>query len=340
MAEKKIARICWNTKGWCEPSGRAGKSTNSRAQECQVGYGHEEWLLDLDKLIDGYHYAYLQPIGASRERYVGNKYNISLFTIDSETKKRYWIGTIKDVEVTTKEQSRRAYDIYERNGWLREMEEQLESAGADADDFHGLDPDSFAVIRFRPRSLSLLDEPKEFSPKDPAVKATYYKLFNHEQSPRPLESSGSVFRAGHNAKKESTRRNRAGGSISVDLAHNRMQENIYKQLAKKHGKRNVGTERDNVDIKVQDSDGKLIFYELKTQSFIKSCLQEALGQLMIYAFYPNEKRAKKLVLVSPGTGTVPSEVKSFMKMLQKRFSIPIYYQAYNPETGLLDEDEY
>ncbi len=59
----KIARICWNSEGWQRPSGLDGKSSNPEAYEAQNGYGHEEWLLDTSKLIDGYHYAYVRRFG-------------------------------------------------------------------------------------------------------------------------------------------------------------------------------------------------------------------------------------------------------------------------------------
>ncbi len=68
MNEKKLARICWNSNSWQKPSGKYGKSKNPDAYEMIVGYGHEEWLLDLEKIIDGFHYAYLQAIGAHREK--------------------------------------------------------------------------------------------------------------------------------------------------------------------------------------------------------------------------------------------------------------------------------
>ena len=77
MAEDKIARICWNTEGWRNPSGPQGKSKNKRAYEHRVGYGHEEWLLDTTKLINGWDYAYLPPIGLHRQKYVGQAFNIS-----------------------------------------------------------------------------------------------------------------------------------------------------------------------------------------------------------------------------------------------------------------------
>ena len=80
MNEEKVARICWNTNNWQFPSGKAGKvsSDKSAAYETKTGYGHEEWLFDISKLINGYHYGHLQAIGQHRDKYQGEKFDISL----------------------------------------------------------------------------------------------------------------------------------------------------------------------------------------------------------------------------------------------------------------------
>ena len=64
--EEKIARICWNTNYWQKPSGKDGKSKDT--YELINGYGHEEWLFDKEKIIDGYHYSFLQGIKPYRKK--------------------------------------------------------------------------------------------------------------------------------------------------------------------------------------------------------------------------------------------------------------------------------
>lgn len=134
MVEEKIARICWSTNLWQKPSGPEGKSRNKKAYEYITGYGHEEWLLDTEKTIDGYHYSCLQAIGAHRDKYIGKKFNISLYSINNNTKERWWIGEIKNVEITTQDESKKIYKIYKRNKWLKEMESQLADVNADIKD--------------------------------------------------------------------------------------------------------------------------------------------------------------------------------------------------------------
>ena len=60
--ERRMARICWNDNGWVFPSGRLGKSKDKKSHEGKYGYGHEEWLMDTSKLINGYNYGFLEPI--------------------------------------------------------------------------------------------------------------------------------------------------------------------------------------------------------------------------------------------------------------------------------------
>lgn len=344
MAKNKIARICWNTEGWHKPSGKTGKSKGKEAYENRFGYGHEEWLLDPTKLIDGWHYAYLQPIGQHRSKYIGETYNISLYAINNETKKRWWLGRILDVVVTTPEESQKVYAIYKQKGWLKEMEEQLRNVNADVHDFREETvPENFAVIRYRPKSLDLLDTPLEFSRNDPAISANYYKLMNYKQKPNLLTNNNQFeFSSGHNQKKDKTKSTYEEHTSEVDLVHNRIQTKLYKQFVKQFGKENVGTEQDTgygsqIDLVLKDNE-RFIFYEIKTSYSVRLCIRKALSQLLEYGYYPENENAERLIVVSPNK--ITKEAKKYMKSLRKNFDIPVYYQSYNPETESLDETLY
>jgi hypothetical protein len=341
MTEDKISRICWNTEGWRKPSGKGGKTKHKEAYERQFGFGHEEWLLDTTKVLDSWHYAYLQPIGKHSSTYEGKSFNISLYSINDATKGRWWIGRILDVKVITPEDSKKVYLRYKKNGWLAEMEEQLREVGADIRGLRKTKPEDFVVIKFRPQSLELLDVPLEFSKNDPAIGATYYILLNHLKTPKLIVGSKKFeFIPGHKVKKGSTKSTYEGHSSNIDLVHNKIQTNIYQQLRKKFGKDNVGTESNTgygyqVDIAVKDIDGDYIFYEIKTSYSLRLCIREALAQLLEYAYYPNSNNAKKLIIVSPNP--INSEAKSYINNLRTRFKINIYYQYYNPEKEIIED---
>lgn len=342
MVEDKIARICWNTNYWQKPSGREGKSKNIKAYEKLTGYGHEEWLLDTEKTVNGYHYAYLQAIGAHRKKYIGKIFNISLYSINDATKERWWIGEIKNVMITTPQESESIYKTYKQNNWLKEMESQLQEVGADVKDFKGIPKNFFATIKFKPSDLYLLDEPKRFPRNDPAVTSDYYNLKSKYSDPKLIQG-GFVFASGHNKGKESTRRTYRSLEKDSDLFHNRMQTAIYKQLCKESGENNVGTEQDTgfgsrVDIAVKEQAGSVVFYELKTSNSIRQCIREGLSQLMEYSFFPNKTNASKLIIVSQNK--IDKDNKCYIKTLREKFSILIYYQQFNTETNQLGPNIY
>lgn len=342
MIKDKIARICWNTNYWQKPSGPEGKSKNKKAYEKLTGYGHEEWLLDTEKTIDGYHCAYLQAIGAHRDIYIGQKFNISLYSINDATKERWWIGEIRNVIVTTPKESKIIYKIYKQNNWLKEMEAQLQEVGADVNDFKKIPAESFAIIKFKPSDLHLLDEPKLFSSSDPAVTSDFYNLKNKISNPVFAQSEFD-FSPRHNKGKESTTISYKTSKKDNDLFHNRMQTTIYNQFCEKLGKENVGTEQDTgfgsrIDIVVKSKKQEFIFYELKTSNSIRQCIREGLSQLLEYSFFPDKKIASKMIIISQNK--IDEDNDKYLKSLRATFNIPVYYQHFNTETNKLETKEY
>ena len=130
---EKVARICWNTRDWKRPSGSEGKSRGKGAYENIVGFGHEEWLLDDSKLIDGYHYSFLQPINTKSKKYVGQTFDIHLFTFNPIHMKEY-VGCIHNVECISPEQAKQAYKYYQKCGWVKEMKDDVIYAGGSVTD--------------------------------------------------------------------------------------------------------------------------------------------------------------------------------------------------------------
>lgn len=57
-------------------------------------------------------------------------------------------------------------------------------------------------------------------------------------------------------------------------------------------------EEDWVDIKVDLGDS-LIFYEVKPFHLVEDCIRDGLAQVVLYGFYSEDKRPKKLVIVGP-----------------------------------------
>lgn len=345
VIEDKIARICWNDYGWQRPSGREGKSTNQKSYEYKVGYGHEEWLLDAEKLIDGYHYGYLQPVADAGLKYQGRVFNISLYSIaiNKETSERWWIGKINNAQVVSSDESKKAYAHYKKKGWFQEMIEQIKSVKGDEKDFLNNAPIAFVNIKFKSQDWQLLDPPQRISNKDKIIPATYYVLLNKTKEP-DLElpfGDDPDFTPGHTVRNEQRIAYYGQRKTEVDRFHSRMQDNVYKQLVKIHGNNNVRTERPigiglAVDLAVKDGTSE-IFYEFKTSNSVRICIREALSQLLEYSYYPNKERAKKLIIVSQNP--INKQAKNYLNKIRSQFNIPVCYKQYDTNKNCLEEIE-
>ncbi|MCD9480067.1 HNH endonuclease [Photobacterium phosphoreum] len=166
--KKKVARICWNSNGWVAPSGAEGKSKDKKSFEVNPGYGHEEWLCDFTKVIDGFKYSFLQGINTKKQAYQGLNFHITLYTMSDG--KKLAIGYIKHVECLTRADAEYAASIYERNGWFDEMSNDLNVIGADGSKVNEDD----ALLNFNIRF-----NPKDFIPYEPYVEIS--ELYNNHR---------------------------------------------------------------------------------------------------------------------------------------------------------------
>jgi hypothetical protein len=144
------------------------------------------------------------------------------------------------------------------------------------------------------------------------------------------------FQSGHKPRKTSSRRTAfVPKDASVDLAHNQLQTKLYKQLCNEFGEDNIGTEKSHIDI-IRRSGSNLIFYELKVGQDIRSCIREALSQLLEYSYWPDKSRATRLVIVAPCSPT--DAARKYLAFLRSRFGLPIYYQQINATSGVLSDE--
>lgn len=345
MPDEKIARICWNSNYWFYPSGRLGKSGDKKSYEYINGFGHEEWNFDTDKVVDGYVYGFLQQFNNKTSIHKGNIYNISFYSIEkinSYKNKKWWLGKIYSVEVISDEESERVYNIYKKNGWLSEMEADLRRLNLKLNAFKETSSDTFFNIRFKIYDMHLLDGPNKIEKSDPAIPSFYYNLLNKTQDPNFSKKTSRkfTFKPGHNPGKIETVTKSKGGKKDKSLFHNKIQTNIFNILEKKHKKGNVGTENElgyqtKVDIVVKTKTS-FIFYEIKTSQTAKAAIREAIGQIIEYAYWPDQKNAEKLVIVAPPSAT--DETKIYITRLRKKFNLPIFYQEYDVKNNILKDE--
>jgi len=147
----------------------------------------------------------------------------------------------------------------------------------------------------------------------------------------PSETS-FLFRPGHNEKKTgeivvfpTT------GATKANLLHNQIQNSLFIDLVKKYGEDYVGTEvptgqGTSIDIVVK-TDDFCWFYEIKTAKSVKTCIRQAIPQLLEYAYWDGKgDRANRLIIVSPLAITKEAEV--YLNYLRNTFRLEIFYEQY------------
>ncbi|MDQ7818183.1 MAG: hypothetical protein RDU14_14245 [Melioribacteraceae bacterium] len=340
IVEDKIARICWNTNGWIKPSGKDGKS-KSESHENTYGYGHEEWLFDFNKIIDGYHYGFLEPINKFHSKYAGNKFNILLYTIDSKANQKYWVGKINNVEVIDILKSSQVIQEYESNGWLEEMKSQLTAIMLDSDTLDNwIGNGQLFNIRFRVADLEkIYSSPIPVAPADARITLNRYNLLNVNNPELPNEDAeDNIDLNTVNDGKHSYSKTKIRKSFHVDIEleqkHNEMSDKFLRYIKDNYPNdivkrecRSFGARR--IDIVRQTSEGN-IFYEIKTYNNPLNSLRYALGQIFEYAFYPTHRKAIKLVIVTHRPAD--DNIKKYIVHLNTIIDIPLEYIYFDLES--------
>lgn len=332
MAEK-IARICWNTHDWRRPSGSEGKSQSDGSYEKELGFGHEEWLLDDSKIMpDGYHYAFLQPMNVKSGIHVGQTYNIHLFTI-SPLKEKIYIGCLNNALGISISESKKVYSYYRKQGWLAEMKEDVKYAGGKVDDFK---PEWLFNVKFKFSDASI------YYSNQPILKPDSlghrYNLMNKRGDLEFVKDDEGNIQTLDTSPIYKTLK---AGEIVIDPLHKRIQNAIVEILKDQYVHLYVekGTDsikKQKVDIKglLKDSE-EWHYFEVKTYS-AKRSIREALGQILEYDHYPNTKRASKLFIVGPEK---PDDKDcEYMKTIRDTYNIPVYFRWYSFEDKQLHEE--
>lgn len=347
--EKRIARLTWNDNGWVKPSGLEGKSNDKETHEGKYGYGHEEWLFDTSKIISGCHYGFLEPIRKEQQAYIGKKFNVWVYTIDKETKKRYWIGEIKEIEVIDNNEAERIKEIYIDNGWHEEMQNQIIESGANANGFSDWNGVDLFNIKYNPSNLKLNDSYFEL-PKEHKVYKQHRYSFEKFSEKLDLSNNNKGFVFDNQNEEEDTKNvsiasktyKREPKAIEVTYVHKAISDGLKNILKVKFGNKNVKTEvnagygNNKIDLVVKHQD-EFIFYEIKSYNSSRTSIREAVGQLLEYCSWTNSRNASKLVVVSQLLGD-SEDAKIYIKHIRETFGIPIYFQTFDLSSKELSEE--
>ncbi|HEX5279600.1 MAG TPA: hypothetical protein VFW28_05950 [Micropepsaceae bacterium] len=156
----------------------------------------------------------------------------------------------------------------------------------------------------------------------------------------PSEGSASKkfkFKPGHTERAVDAIEKSPSPKSRANRLHNEIQNKLYNFLKGKLGPDSVGTEQDTgsgtaIDLATQHN-GKTTFYEIKTGASVRSCIRQALPQLLEYAFWPEEERAEELIIVSHLPLSPDGE--RYLRFLKKRFGLPISYKHFDLHKNVL-----
>lgn len=318
------ARICWNSNIWTFPSGDASLSEKG-SYVVKAGFGHEEWLFNFAWLINGFHYAFLQPVGKSFQNMTGRIIDVLLYTI-SPSGERLYVGEILDCEVLQPNQADAALKIYKKRKWLKAMAERVAAVEGKVD--YILNPGNAAHlfnIRFRPNNKNIRDPFSRADRTDAVWNLQRYSLVAAD----PDTVKQWRIRKGRTTPLSVRTITRKGTpSITYDPIHKRLQADLLRLLVARYGKRNVTLENDNVDITVIDSQKKILI-EIKTDPRPRAAIREALGQLLEYAYYWPQKAIGAIEMVVIAPGKLDKTAEQYIKHLRIKFNIPVGYCAHS-----------
>ncbi len=335
MNEQRIARLAYNSNGWVFPSGFEGKSKSRDSYEFKNGYAHEEWLLDLNKIVEGFHYGFLEPISKNYYKYMGSVYDIYLFTVNSQTNQKFWIGKLRNVEIIDEDTSEKVRSIYIKNGWYKEMEQDLKIQGFDSSTLGKWKGLHLFNLRFKPEDFEKYPDKTLVQDDDVSISSYHYVLLHVKETPKIEKQADGKFVLGRcnptrRFDAKTVRKKIEERLVEYPFLHNQISKALEKTLKETHDA--VYAEHDtgfktSIDL-VAVKGKKKYFFEIKTYSDVRTCIRQAIGQLLEYSYFPNKQIADELVIVTPHQ-LEEGSMLTYIKHLKKHVGLPLKYMCYD-----------
>ena len=341
-------RICWNENGWRNPSGKDGKST-SNSFESEHGFGHDEWLLDLDSQKDGKCYARLQNFADFPKNRTDRVIDMMLFTYNRSINKNQWIGRINNVSVISKEESEEVSNSEEGKSWFIERIGQLnKKPEVNSREYVNTAKNDLYNIRFKPSDVEIyspfIPDIHSLVPTinryviNPISQLNVDQILNYDNENRAKGDSKAIDNSNELPNpKEKINKSSASFEREYENIHGLIQEGVIIWLRKKEytvrfEQRIVDGNR-SVDIVVDLANKKQIFIEVKSFPNIDTSVRAAVGQLLEYNFFIDNERATKLVIISHLK--TKDHIGRYLQNLRERLKVEIYYLQYDLDSGAI-----
>jgi hypothetical protein len=163
------------------------------------------------------------------------------------------------------------------------------------------------------------------------IKTTRFGSANATLLPSPATESMKQWRIRQGdstapSLKTITRKGTIG--VTYDPLHPRLQADLLPRRQTCYGKSNVMREEGFVDITARDGK-RCILIEIKTHPNPRAAIREALGQILEYAYYGPQARSGSIELVIIAPGKLKAAEKKYIRLLQTRFKLPIWYCSHS-----------
>jgi hypothetical protein len=330
--EPYAARVCWNSKNWVYPTGEAAKIEH-QTYTTEMGFGHEEWLFDHQRLVDDWKYGFLQPVNKALANVQRKEIDVRLYTISPHN--WYYVGHIRRCEVLTEDTAERARKAYEKRGWLQEMVDQVRRIGGKEEGLQYEQATSLFNVRYRLQDAILYDRQVPVEPEDGVRKLRRYTLVHlHDKLAKVKKDWAS--RVGTTERLGIGKRQRAGVEPGeIDFAHRYLQDELSDLLVARYGKSAVIKEEGFVDLKVRQG-GKVTLIEVKSDSRPRYAIREALGQLLEYAYVCERNGEPVAGLVVAGPGEMEGQAQEYLRHLREERGLPMRYVCFRRGMGKVD----
>lgn len=191
---------------------------------------------------------------------------------------------------------------------------------------------NYEVHNKRKSLIKSINPPQKFKAED------YYKIKHDETKGwmkrlndilvREIPSNRIQFNQGLHIAEETDFSSGSPEKEKILHLHNELMRRLYHHLCQQYGEENIGTENHigtkKIDVVAKTEDGYNI-YEIKTDKEPRSCVREAMGQILDYAFFECKDVIHKMVIV--GVTPETKEVNTYLTKFREKNSLEIYYTA-------------
>lgn len=114
--------------------------------------------------------------------------------------------------------------------------------------------------------------------------------------------------------------------LEVKKNHNKLQNQLFKNLSKDHSQNHLILEENFIDLKFED-DTSIVLYEVKPYQSVNRCIKESLGQLIGYYYNLNNPKNKNVELIVAGPNEPNKSETEYLFFLKNQIKIKLNYKT-------------